>query len=83
MADTSPAPDSIDALIQRCLAGDQAACGTLVESYARLVGTVIWRATGNRDVVDDLAQETFLRMFPGLAHFDRRSATRSNESVER
>jgi len=61
------------ALVERCLAGDQAACETLVELYARLVGTVIWRAIGNIDVVEDLAQETFLRVFRGLAYFDRRS----------
>src|SRR4029079_11600626 len=51
------------ALVERCLAGNQAACETLVELYARLVGTVIWRAIGNIDVVEDLAQETFLRVF--------------------
>lgn len=67
------AEDDERGLVERCLAGDQAACGTLVESYARLVGTVIWRATGNHDVVEDLAQETFLRVFRGLAAFDRRS----------
>ena len=59
--------------MERCLAGDQEACGTLVDLYARLVGTVIWRATGNRDVVEDLAQEAFLRVFRGLTYFDRRS----------
>jgi RNA polymerase sigma-70 factor (ECF subfamily) len=35
-----------------------------------MVGTVIWRATGKHDCVEDLAQETFLRVFRGLAHFD-------------
>ena len=65
--------DDERALVEGCLAGDQAACGAFVELYARLVGTVIWRATGNPDVVEDLAQETFLRVFRGLAHFDRRS----------
>jgi RNA polymerase sigma-70 factor, ECF subfamily len=61
------------ALVERCLAGDQEACRALVDLHARLVGTVIWRATGNRDIVEDLAQETFLRVFRGLAYFDRRS----------
>jgi RNA polymerase sigma-70 factor (ECF subfamily) len=65
--------DEERALVERCLAGDQGACGTLVDAYARMVGTVIWRATGNRDIVEDLAQETFLRVFRGLAYFDRRS----------
>jgi RNA polymerase sigma-70 factor (ECF subfamily) len=37
------------------------------------VGTVIWRATGNQQVVEDLAQETFMRVFRGLPYFDRRA----------
>jgi len=65
--------DDERALVERCLAGDQDACRTLVDAHARLVGTVIWRATGETDIVEDLAQETFLRVFRGLAYFDRRS----------
>ena len=38
-----------------------------------MVGTVIWRATGDHDGVEDLAQETFLRVFRGLPYFDARS----------
>jgi len=38
-----------------------------------MVGTVIWRATGDHSVVEDLAQETFLRVFRGLAYFDARA----------
>ena len=61
------------ALVDACLAGDQKACTALVETYARMVGTVIWRATGQRDVIDDLAQETFLRVFRALQYFDSRA----------
>ena len=61
------------ALVDSCLAGDQQACTTLVESYVRMVGTVIWRATGQRDIVEDLTQETFLRTFRALEYFDSRS----------
>jgi RNA polymerase sigma-70 factor (ECF subfamily) len=61
-------------LIKRCLAGDQAACAELVQAYSRLVGTVIWRATGNRDAVEDLAQETFMRVFRALVYFDARAS---------
>ena len=38
-----------------------------------MVGTVIWRATGRRDIVEDLTQETFLRTFRALEYFDSRS----------
>lgn len=62
-----------DRLVHRCLAGDQAACTELVEVHSRMVGTVIWRATGDSAVVEDLAQETFLRAFRALPYFAGRS----------
>ena len=60
-------------LVAACLAGDQRACTALVEAYVRMVGTVIWRATGQRDVIEDLTQETFLRTFRALEYFDSRA----------
>jgi RNA polymerase sigma-70 factor, ECF subfamily len=60
-------------LVRRCLQGDQDACASLVQEYAQMVGTVIWRATGDHDAVEDLAQETFLRVFRGLHYFDARA----------
>ena len=38
-----------------------------------MVGTVLWRATGDHASVEDLAQETFLRVFRGLGYFDGRA----------
>jgi RNA polymerase sigma-70 factor (ECF subfamily) len=38
-----------------------------------MVGTVIWRATNNPDGIEDLVQETFMRVFRGLAYFDVRA----------
>ena len=60
-------------LVQRCLAGDQDACTELVDLHARMVGTIIWRTTGDQDAVEDLAQETFLRVFRGLQYFEARA----------
>jgi len=65
--------DDDQQLVRLCLAGDQAACAQLVERHSRMVGSVIWRATGDGTVVEDLAQETFLRAFRGLARFDGRA----------
>jgi len=62
-----------DALVRRCLAADQDACAELVDQYSRMVGTIIWRTTGDREGVADLTQETFLRVFRGLAYFDSRA----------
>jgi len=60
-------------LVRRCLQRDEDACTELVRAYAQIVGTVIWRATGDHSVVEDLAQETFLRVFRGLPYFDARA----------
>jgi RNA polymerase sigma-70 factor (ECF subfamily) len=60
-------------LVRRCLAGDQAACALLVSRHARVAGTVIWRAVRNRELVEDLCQEAFLRVFRGLSGFDGRA----------
>lgn len=59
--------------MRRRLVGDQAACTELVDAHARMVGTVIWRATGRADAVEDLSQETFLRVFRALPYFTARS----------
>lgn len=60
------------ALVERVLSGDQEAAMRLVNTYSRMVGTVIWRATGDDGIVEDLAQETFLRVFRALGYFDSR-----------
>ena len=60
-------------LVTRCLGGDQSACAALVDTYARMVGTVIWRTTGDHEEVADLTQETFLRVFRALPYFDARA----------
>ena len=66
-------PSEDKELVEACLAGDQQACTALVETYVRMVGTLIWRATGQRDVIEDLTQETFLRTFRALEYFDSRA----------
>jgi RNA polymerase sigma-70 factor (ECF subfamily) len=60
-------------LVRQCLQRDQEACTRLVQEYAAMVGTVLWRATGDHSTVEDLAQETFLRVFRGLPNFDARA----------
>ena len=56
-------------LIERCRAGDDIAFGELVERYKNLVYGVVWRLSGDREQVDDLAQEVFLRVHRGLPYF--------------
>lgn len=61
------------ALVKRCLSNDQEACAQLVDQYARMVGTIIWRATQDEEHVEDLVQETFMRVFRGLPYFHARA----------
>lgn len=68
-----PLEESDAELVRRCVAGDQAACARLVSRCARIVGTVIWRAVRDRELVQDLSQETFLRAFRALGSFDGRA----------
>jgi RNA polymerase sigma-70 factor (ECF subfamily) len=65
--------DNDERLVRRCLAGDQAACARLVSRHVRMAGTVIWRVVRNRELVEDLCQETFLRAFRALHSFDGRA----------
>jgi len=72
--DPSPAqPDSIDAIIQRCLSGDQAAWETIVRHHWRKVFNVAYKFTGRHDEAEDLTQDVFVKIFKSLHTFDRRA----------
>jgi len=53
--------------------GDPVACRELVDQHARVAGTIILRTIGRRDTVEDLLQETFLRVFRALPEFEGRA----------
>jgi RNA polymerase sigma-70 factor, ECF subfamily len=59
--------------LRRCAAGDPVASRELVDQYARMAGTIILRTLGRRDLVEDLLQETFLRVFRALPEFEGRA----------
>ena len=74
MSDTPPAsPDSIDALIQRCLAGDQLAWEQIVRLHWRKVFNIAYKFTGKHDEAEDLTQDVFLKIFRSLHTFDQRA----------
>ena len=68
-----PAPDSIDAVIQRCLAGDQDAWAQIVRQHWRKVFNIAYKFTGKHDEAEDLTQDVFLKIFKSLDTFDRRA----------
>ena len=67
------APDPIDAIIQRCLAGDQVAWEQIVRQHWRKVFNIAYKFTGKHDEAVDLTQDVFLKIFKSLDTFDRRA----------
>ena len=69
-------PDLDDELMERYRAGDEAAFTLLVRRHQQPLINFIARYINDRDSAEDLAQETFIRIFkasrrykPGQAHF--------------
>ncbi len=56
-------------LVQRTLAGEQRAFEMLVIKYQRRVERLIGRMVRDTDLVQDIAQETFIRAYRALAQF--------------
>ena len=65
--------DAIEALIQRCLQGDQVAWEQIVRQYRRKVFNVAYKFVGKHDEAEDLTQDIFLKIFKSLDTFDRRA----------
>ncbi len=73
MSEPIPVPDSIDVVIQRCLAGDQDAWVQIVRMHWRKVFNIAYKFTGKHDEAEDLTQDVFLKIFKSLDTFDRRA----------
>lgn len=56
-------------LVQRTVAGDQRAYGLLVLKYQRRIQRLIGRMVRDVDLVEDIAQETFVRAYRALPQF--------------
>ena len=64
-----PPPDSDVMLVQRTLGGEMKAYELLVVKYQRRVERLIGRMVRDSDLVQDIAQETFIRAYRALAQF--------------
>lgn len=62
-------PDSDAQLVERTVAGDQKAFELLVIKYQRRIQRLIGRMVRDVDLVEDIAQETFIRAYRALAQF--------------
>jgi RNA polymerase sigma-70 factor (ECF subfamily) len=77
-------------LVLRCQAGEPRAREALVTVYERIVYTIAFRMTGDREEARDITQAVFLKAFRGLDTFDPRRRFFSwiyriavNESIDR
>lgn len=69
---TDPPASSTDSdlmLVERTVAGDQRAYGLLVAKYERRIQRLIGRMVRDVDLVEDIAQETFIRAYRALHQF--------------
>ncbi len=73
MSTAAPPPESSNdsdlLLVQRTLAGDQRAFELLVIKYERRIQRLIGRMVRDVDLVEDIAQETFIRAYRALHQF--------------
>src|SRR3569832_696800 len=66
----APTPAVTDLmLVERTVAGDQRAFEVLVLKYQRRIERLIGRMVRDTDLVEDIAQETFIRAYRALAQF--------------
>ena len=66
---TPASPDSDLQLVERTVAGDQRAFELLVLKYQRRIERLIARMVRDTDLVQDIAQETFIRAYRALHQF--------------
>lgn len=66
----APSPGDTDLmLVERTVAGDQKAYELLVLKYQRRIERLIGRMVRDTDLIEDIAQETFIRAYRALAQF--------------
>ena len=65
------------ALIERCVAGDDASCAELVATHQRTVYSLALHLLADRDEALDVSQEVFLRVFRTLSRFRGQSSLKT------
>lgn len=66
--------ESDGAVVVRAQSGDGDAFRVLVERHSRSVFRLAYRMTGNEQDAEDVVQETFLRAYKQLNHYESRSS---------
>jgi len=61
-------PDIV--IIKRCLSGDKEVFSELVTRYKKLIYNVIYNIIGNKEELNDIAQEVFIKIYRALDKYD-------------
>lgn len=70
-------PDADAAFVQRCVAGEEAACAALVADHQRMVYQLAYNLLGDVEEARDLSQDVFLQVFRTINRFRGQSALRT------
>ena len=62
-------PSETRRLVQRCKSGERGAFDDLIKRYEKRVYNFAYRLSGNYDEANDVASETFVRVFNALGNF--------------
>ncbi len=71
ITDTNGMPATDEALVAAVARGDETALGTLYDRYAASIYSLALRITGDRLTAQEVAQDTFLRLWKYAKDFDR------------
>lgn len=64
--------DDINQIIDRIRSGDEDAFAEIVKIYLSPIYNFVYRLVGDRDLAEDLAQETFVKAWRNLKRFDQK-----------
>ncbi|TYQ17663.1 UNVERIFIED_CONTAM: RNA polymerase sigma-70 factor (ECF subfamily) [Acetivibrio alkalicellulosi] len=62
-------PDIV--LIERCIKGESHLFAEIVERYKKLIYNIIYNMINNKDEVNDIAQEVFIRIYKSLSRYNK------------
>jgi RNA polymerase sigma-70 factor (ECF subfamily) len=57
-------------LVKECLEGDRGAFAEIVERYKRLIYSVVYNMIRDKDEVQDISQEVFVRIYKALGRYN-------------
>jgi len=64
-------------IVKQYLAGDEAALEVLIRRYLKQIYSFVYKNVGDIDAAEDIAQETFVKMWKNLKKFDKQKIFKS------